>query len=836
MKTMKNLLFVAFAAISISACQKELADPNADADTNPGAQPEGNFVTFTGSLDQVDTKTTIWYNDAAIQDEKCETMFMLGDHISVNGNESGDIIKEDGTTGALVTFNVQDVSAPYHAVTAQHVLSYSDGAYTIKVNGTSNFQDYRLVKNDKSAVSFDSAADILAAYSADETSLKFKHMCTFFAITVNPEGSTVADNIKSIYIRQAGDQPNIAGKWNLTYDGKENAPVLTPNELTEVIAYDCTDEGVAHGKAMIIGIPAYNYADGLIITIKDVNGKFASFKIPASKTDYSDMGGVITRFNPTFNPGSGEIKSAQDWNDFADAVNSGKDWELYRWLGNGTVKLGADINDDEVELKSITKEFKYVFDGNNKTITRKKATSSLFSLLTGEIHNLTLAGELKLSDAEDAPFVKHIYAGAKITGCTNNMNITFNIKTHCYVTGIAAVAYRNDIEGLEVLEISDCTNNGKIEGTVDVSAANYNTAVAGILGDIRASVGDYDYGLVLTNCKNTAPITLSPKSGETNDYGMTVCGVGGIIGYVRSAASITLTNCDNSGDITVKADYIASKTGLKATPTAVGGIIGIGTGHSGGKLPLTGIDFTLTGCDNSGTIYNCMVNSSAGTESSNKVYTGGLAGALVGLADSYAAVTSCTNTGDVFTYDVCGENAATTSATSAVAGGFIGFGGYLKMEDCTVTCQLGNGKRQSVAWGGVLGFAMRPFNLTNSTVNVVGYFNRIKEYNMNRAVLAVIPVKYGSSGSALSPAPTTTKSSTISGSEVTCKMLTTGSYPTADFTENLREHEDYLFTSDPFKPSSTSNKVQTNLTCGVGSSANTVITIGTGNTFTYGTL
>ena len=158
------------------------------------------------------------------------------------------------------------------------------------------------------------------------------------------------------------------------------------------------------------------------------------------------------------------------------------------------------------------------------------------------------------------------------------------------------------------------------------------------------------------------------------------------------------------------------------------------------------------------------------------------------------------------------------------------------MEDCTVTCQLGNGKRQSVAWGGVLGFAMRPFNLTNSTVTVVGYFNRIKEYNMNRAVLAVIPVKYGSSGSALSPAPTTTKSSTISGSEVTCKMLTTGSYPTADFTENLREHEDYSFTSDPFKPSSTSNKVKSNLTCGVGSSANTVITIGEGNTFNYGTL
>ncbi len=828
MKTIRNLFFVAFAAMTVAGCQEELANPNDEM------QETGNVVTFTGSVENALTKTTMWYEDNEYQTgAEFPTMFMNADHITVNGTESGDLTKNDDH-GTNISFTVAGVTPPYYAVTSIHVNSYENGVYTVQVNGTGNPQDYRLVRSGN-ATSFDSQADILAAYSKDETSLRFKHMCTFLAITVNSEGSSVPDNIKSVYIRQAGEQPNIAGKWNLTYDGEGNAPVLTPNELTEVIAYDCTDKGVAQDKAMIIGIPAYNYADGLIITIKDVNGKFASFKIPASKTDFTDMGGVITPFNPTFNPGSGEIMTAQDWNDFADAVNSGKDWELYRWLGNGTVKLGADINDDDVELKSVTAEFKYVFDGNDKTITRNKATSSLFSLLTGEIHKLTLDGELKLSDAEDAPFVKHIHAGAKITGCTNNMNITFDIKTHCYVTGIAAVALRNDIKGLEVLEISDCTNNGKIEGTVDVSAANYNTAVAGILGDIRASVGDYAYSLVLKNCKNTAPITLSPESGETNTYGMTVCGVGGIIGYVRSAASITLTNCDNSGDITVKADLIASKTGLKATPTAVGGIIGIGTGHSGGRLPLTGIDYTLTDCDNTGTIHNCMVNSSAGTESSNKVYTGGLAGALVGKSDKYATITSCTNTGDVYSYDVFGDNAATTSATSAVAGGFIGFGGHLNMDKCTVACQLGNGQRQSVAWGGVIGFAMRPFNLTGSTVNVVGYFNRISQYNLNRGVLAVVPVRYGTdTNDAMTPAPTKTAgSSTVSGSSITCKMLTTGSYPAADLTDNLRESEDFSFTSDPF---SSSENVRKNLTRGVGSNANAVITIGDDNTYAVGTL
>lgn len=836
MKTIKNLLFVAFAAISITACQKELADSNASNES----QNRGPVVTFTGSLDEVETKTTIWYDDKRIDAGKCPTMFMTEDYITVNGVKSGKMNKLDDH-GTQVSFNVEGVTGPYYAVTAAQNKGYENGVYTVQVNGTGKAQAYRLVNGEKS-ISFDSSADILAAYSEDKT-LHFKHMTTFYAISVDTENSSVKDNIRSIYIRQAGDAPNIAGQWSLSFEGEDHTPTLTPKSLSTVISYDCSEkdeegnaQGVAQGKVMMVGVPAYDYADGLIITLKDVNDKFASYKIPASQTQLAGKGGVIIPFTPKFNPGPGKIMSAKDWNEFADFINDAptKDWDIYRWIGDGsnTITLGADINDDEVELKSVTAEFKYVFDGNGKTITRKNATSSLFSDLTGEIRNLTLDGKLTLSKAEDAPFVKNIHAGAKITGCTNNMNVTFNIKTHCYVTGIAAVAVRCDTEGMESLEISNCTNNGSITGTVDVSSANYNVAVAGILGDIRAGTGTVLYDVLLKNCTNNGEIKFSPKSGDDSTNGMLLCGVGGIVGYLRNSKSITLNNCDNTKPITLSAENISSETGLKAGATAVGGIIGIGTNASGG-LSLTGQKITLVNCDNSATIYNCAVNASAGEESDNKVYTGGLAGALVGKSDNYAAITSCSSTGDVYTYDICGSDAATTSATSAVAGGFIGFGGYLNMDKCTVACQLGNGKRQSVAWGGVLGFAMRPFNLTNSTVNVVGYFNRISGYNLNRGVIAVIPVKYSST--TMSPAPTTTKNSTISGSSVTCKMLTTKDYPAADLTDNLRESTEtnLKFTQNPFSDAS---KVQGNLTRGVGSSANAVITIDEGNTFKVGTL
>lgn len=838
MKTMKNLLFVAFAAMTVAACQKEFEN------LDNLVQNSANMVAFTGSLDDIDTqvKTTIWYENG-LDEGKFTTYFMNGDHVMVNGVESGELTKTDeNENGSTFKYEVAGVESPYYAVSAKHVAEKTEGegeevvttplydaaTHTYDINYSSS-QKYRLAKSN-TMTSYYSDADIFAAYSLEEN-ICFKHLSTFLAITINKDNSTEQANIKNVYIRQ-GDGSNIAGRWYVKFD-TDNMPYVEPGKLSNYITYGCvvssiSPDGVPQGKPMIIGVPSYNYQNGLLVTIEDMNGKFASFKISAEETQFALKGGVIIPFNPAFKPESRRtIKTADDWNEFAAHINATKG-NAYQWVGGGVVVLENNIEAES--LTQITADFKYVFDGNGKTITQTKATSSLFSNLTGEIRNLTLNGELNLSNAEDAPFVKNIHAGAKMTGCTNNMNVNFNIKTHCYVTGIAAVAVRCDTEGMESLEISDCTNNGSITGTVDVSSANYNVAVAGIIGDVRAGTGNVLYDVLLKNCTNNGEIKVSPKSGDDSTKGMSLCGVGGIVGYLRNSKSVTLDNCDNTKPITLSAENISSETGLKAGATAVGGIIGIGTNAASG-LSLTGQKITLVNCDNSATIYNCAVNASAGTTSNNKVYTGGLAGALIGLEDSYAAITSCTNTGDVFTYDVCGANAATTSATSAVAGGFIGFGGYLNMTGCTVECQLGNGYRQSVAWGGVLGFAMRPFDLIDSTIDVVGYFNRIKDYNMNRAVIAVVPVKCGST--AMSPAPSTSKQSNISGTSVTCKMLTTSGYPTADLTDNLRENASYPFTSDPFKAT---GKVKSNLTCGVGSSANTVINIGEDNTFNYGTL
>ena len=735
---MKNLLFVALAATSLVACQKEMVD-----DTQNDSTPK-TLVTFTGVTDDVDTKTMIYY-ESELEAPSFKTRFMENDYIMVNGYKSGKLQKVDeGKHGTEITFTVPfdegKDEAPYYAVTAAQVASesYYDESthtYTLSVSGT---QGYRLVKSSTNT-SYDNDADILAAYS-DKLTMSFKHMSTFLAITMD-ENSELKDNIETVYVRQA-DGGNIAGKWFLKFD-ENNEPYLEPSELTSVISYrtGIAENGVEQGKVLIIGVPSYNYEKGLLVTIKDVNGKFVSYKI--NDANYAEKGGMIIPFKPKFNPGSGVIQSAKDWNEFAAAVNSSKDADLYRWVGNGTVTLGADINDDEEELATITSKFPYVFDGRDHTITRNNATRSLFLEVSGEIKNLTLDGSLSLT-SNGAPFVYQLDAGGKLTNCTNKMDVSFEINSSgAYVSAFAAVLPTSTYTGEEILPnvISGCINEGSISGIVDVSSNTIPVGVGAIVGDVR-SVANEKCPLTIKDCANNADITVTPKSGADSSTGMTLCSVGGIAGRLRTgSATMVFDNCDNTGNITLSGEKIVSETGLKAHPICVGGIIGLGAGVSSNVLTTSGFKISFNDCDNSGAVYNGGVNTSAVEDAIDKVYAGGFAGALMGKSTDYTELIRCTNTGTVQTYDLVGPDSA-LPGNCAVVAGFVGFGGYLNMDGCTVNCTVSNGKRPTAAWSGVIGFALRSFTLTNSSVYASGNFQRMLANKMHRAMVAVYPLNY----------------------------------------------------------------------------------------------
>ena len=735
MKTIKNFMLVAFAATSIVACQKEEAQNNDFA-------PKGEVVTFTGSVNSAETKTAIWYTE---EGATFPTLFTSADKIAVNGVMSKADILDDATGNyeykegvspskdqTNITFDVEGVTPPYYAVTGTHNKGYADGVYNIQVSGTGAQQKFRTVAGGE-YVSFWTSADILAAYSETE-SFEFKHMSTFYAITIDSENSTVNDNIKNIYVRQ-GDGSYIAGQWKLKFEGEDHTPVLAPENLTAYIGYDCLEDGVAQGTTMIIGLPAYDYESGLIFTIKDVNGKFASYKVPAEKTKHAADGGKIIPFKPAFKPGAGVINSEADWNEFAEFVNnpSDKDWDIYRWIGDGsnTIKLGKDIVADD--LTPITAEFKYTLDGNGKTITRNNATQALFSNVSGTVKNLTLAGNFEATASQgDAPFVSTLAPGGTISGCTNKMTVTFEKADHAYVAGIVKKMTGGTIE--------NCVNNGEIKVKL---SGNKNVGIGGIVGQADAS----GQPMIIKNCVNKQKITFAPVIATEND-GSPACGVGGVVGWLRRAESFTLENCDNEGEVTYSAENITSTLGANASyPICVGGIIGVGSTYNGSVIDdvNNGIKISISNCDNSGTVYNCGVVNTTNKASGKRAFTGGLAGFLLGKSGdgNYASISSCTNTGAVYTYNLTGEGSSTMPYFSSVAGGFVGFGGYLNMDNCTINCLIGCKERALMSLGGVIGLTVRPFTLTNSNVHIEGYYNRISNYQNNRAVVASVPTYYG---------------------------------------------------------------------------------------------
>ena len=843
MKTIKKLLFVAFAAMTISACQEELENPNG------GVQGSDKVVTFTGSLDQIETKTTIWY-ESDKEDEKIETRFMNGDHIMVNGIESGQIDKVN-SSGTKISFSVQGVEeGPYYAMTAAQVTTKeveetsvpvydaTSHAYGVTVAGT---QNYRKV-NDKKETSHDSGAHILAAYSENE-SMQFKHMTTFLAITVDAESSEVKDNIKNVFIRQ-GDGGNIAGSWSLKFDA-DNEPYMEPSaSLSSAITYNCvvkgmSDDGVPQGSVMIIGVPSYDYANGLLVTIKSVNDQFAVFKINSTKTQFASQGGVIIPCTFSFSPAKArsQISTAAEWNSFATYLKATS--------GDGagnTITLMDDIVADD--LIPITNEFKGVFDGNDKTITRNNATKPLFSSVSGEIKDLTLAGKLDLGSASGAPLVSTLEIGGKISGCTNNMSVVCERAGHTYVSGLVSVMEGGTIE--------NCTNNGTVDVTVNVQNGFYNVAVAGIVADVRVPDSDDIRTILLKNCTNstTAALTLYPQlsfssTSSTDDKGMQLCGFGGIAGWIRNSASYTFTNCDNAGTITLSASKITNSKGNSPRSISVGGILGLAAPCNAGLMRNPSAsdypevyNVRLEECDNTGTIYNYGVNYSSRGETNNKVFTGGIAGSLAGTSGANANVISCSNTGDIITHDyVSGQADVTPSIRPnfcVVAGGLIGYGGYLDMDDVTIRCQIGNGKRQMAAWGGVIGFAIRPFVLKNSDIDVDGYFASYSGYNENRAAVAVVPVKDGGNNSKLVP---DVEGSEISNNTIKCQLHTLALSGGVSSTAAGGAQYTGDLSSETYSVSiSTIEEIQANLVCGEGyTTASTDVTIGDDNTYTAAT-
>ena len=765
-------IIAALFAIAAVSCQKETAllENNKAEDVIETLTPAGEVTVFSANLpDAPESRSILGVKDGSVY----HPLWVANDSIIVNGVLSAEAQLSNGGQSAKFAVAVPDSSAYIAIAPGRQIRNtdfhYSEGSYDMLFPGAGKPQIDTL--DEGGNPTFDPRVGFLAGYGTDNN-LTFRHLNVYFRITTT--AGTDSDNIRYVYIRDADPAGNgyIAGVWTVTYSG--SGITFEPKTRSSVVAFDAGEAGLPQGTPMVVALPAYNYPEGLIVTIKDINGHFISFKIKSSATQFSASAGTVYEFNRVFSPESGTINSAEDWEEFASAINTGKDFNVYRWVGNGTVKLGSDIN--TTTLTKISKEFTYTFDGQDNTITRSAATGALFNKVSGTISNLNLDGALSSSATICASLADYLYAGGRIEGCTTSVDITNNSSNYVRAAGLVAVMNGGTIYG--------CNNSGDVSASATAGDKTYNFQVAGIVGQVDVTDATHGGDILIENCTNSGAITATP-SVASNSVGFNYVGVAGIAGWLRGQNhSFTITNCDNTstGTITYSAESVSSTNGSKAFQISVGGIIGLAGDL--GSYPIftgsaynntagafssiensgsyytgtdTGLDVTITDCDNAGLVHNCGDNYSATRSLNNKVYTGGIAGSLVGTSAKSATLTSCSNTGTLLTYDRTGDTSSARPLYCQVVGGLIGYGGYVSIDNCTVNCTIGNGKRPSYAIAGGIGIAMRTFSVTNSSIWFTGYFVRATSNNTNSASVATVPMAYGSGATA--PIPVLTGSS-----------------------------------------------------------------------------
>ena len=738
----QNMTAFLLAAVAFCSCgREELPEKTENADG----------VVLHAGLVSAQTKT--WLDSEGLKDSPTKKVYWSdGDKINVNGQVSSPVSVTEGEKISEADFHLRSVDGPYNVIYPHDIVLdeiYDEaGCVTISLASSQTYHP----------TTFASGSAVMYGYSESEN-VTLHNLCA--AVRVNLTGA-VGVSAASL-VSESTDAP-ICGTFRLCPQTGELVPVEGEVSLSlEFQEVTLSSEGTD----FYFTIPAGDYSAGLSFYF--TNASDGRKMQCVWKPEAALEAGRLYSFNEvTYAPEAKDIETAQEWEEFVLALAGEGDLGKFLYK-DGAVRLGADIEGD---LSSITSDFTYILDGAGHTLTRTNATNALFNTVSGEVRNLTVAGNLTLAD-EGATLANILAVGGKIANCTNKMTVTFELADHAYVGGIVKTANGGTIEG--------CVNDGVITVKVDVSAADKNAAVGGILARVEAAEAD----ITVRNCKNTSDVILMPNSAEDASFGMKVCGLGGIVGWVNKAQSVTLDNCDNEGNVTFSADLIKGVNGTAAYSICVGGVLGIGAPQNTGGYLITpsaenGYAMTFTGCDNIGTVYNGGVvylsaSTSTKKQTNKRVFTGGLAGSLLGKEATYASLTSCTNTGTVYTYDLTGDTASKEACYSAVSGGLVGFGGYLDMDACTVNCTMGNGKRAVMSYGGVIGCAIMPFELSNSNVFVSGYYQRIGNYQGNRAAVAVVPVLFGTNTSnTMNIAPN------VSGSKITnCKIggnvMTSGS-------------------------------------------------------------
>ena len=726
----KELLFIsAFLLSVLSGCVNETLQPESSKE-----------LKVSVSLASVQTKTYLGEVDGNVR----QVYWSEGDAVSMNGFAS-DVLTADQAGKATADFKFYNGSVPYRVIYPASICKEftPDGMVTVDVPAT---QEY-------SSDSFGKGSAILYGYSDIEDSPVVLHnLCGAVKVSLKSEAGAM---IKRAVLISNDKTVPVAGTFVI--DPQTGAYTVSEGVKSISLNIDQVIVDAKGQQSFYFTVPYGSYPEGFTVKFYDSENWPMECSWLRDK-DATDAGvnivaGKLYEFNPVdFVPGKKEILSGEDWKYIAEQINAGNDeWKNIYLDDDNTIKLGNDIVLPKGTPR-ITKDFIYELDGKGYTITNPYASGALIKTLPsgGVIRNLTMAGEMNIQDetkklVEVSAFVYEINGG-KIEDCVNEM--AFNVDAIRVMFGAFARRFR-------VGELKRCVNKADMTIKMDLTS-DKEADPKSFGGGLVANCFQPETGCpVFDHCVNEGDITISVETG--NKRGLSRAGFAGVLGSVELLSSEQykdcypiLKNCTNRGNITLSFSDKDHLLNMPNVQYSLGGIVGLSAAlsqstssyvafaHAGISDSANHYHIHIEGCTNEGRINNNAISHTGKAEKINsKIYTGGIAGSLLGSSTNHAKIKNCTNTGEVVPYSVK-TNWYQRSSICGVCGGFLGLGGYVDIEGGVMNAKVGSAQTRSFATAGVIGLAVYKFSIKNMSVNAnISMIQSDDKFTRNNHALAV---------------------------------------------------------------------------------------------------
>lgn len=617
------------------------------------------------------------------------------DAIWINGETSSSININPTNAGcASFTFDAL-LQAPYYAISKSGTApSFADGKYTFTLPSE------QVLMTDET---FDPSSAVLLGYSETAGALTFSHAmsCIKFQLTQG----TDTDAISSISIT-GNKLEALSGEFEATYtDGLWD---IASTNAGSTITVPCNGSFTAEAsKTLMIMIPAGNYANGLTITVKDVNSHYMTKK---SVGEFSAVAGKIYPISFAFNPQGtyieGDIFTLEDWNSFAKAVSEGNDF------ANQTITLRNNLSVDTF-FDYANGTFKGTFNGNGKTMTANANQWPLFNTIGegGRVENLTVAGEFKriANTAESGNATISKTNLGTIYNCINKSSMNLALNSACV---IGSISCRNGgiIEKCENHADITLRTGGSNVGIYGGGISAIGHTVSGAATATNINIDETCSAGKFIDCVNLGKISMIITSGIPIRNSL-----GGICGIVYMNG-VQFQGCINKGYIERISDGEGSNNGT----SSVGGILGRSAAwftSSGGDSKaldnggVNGYDTKYINCKNEATIYCSTRHSGGVTKNASLARTdnvGGIVGAAIGKGANLQKFENCENTGNV----IAGW---ATTVNTAVLGGIAGIATSAQLDNCSNSGNLKAISAEKIvgAAGGLVGMTRENVTVSN---------------------------------------------------------------------------------------------------------------------------